>query len=167
MHTEPHLYKSVVGRHVKRIGNIVRRSKLVPSQVFRWNVRPGKRPGWRGEVVADARGVIRRVWLGVWVGTRRHVRDDGRVGVAVGNGHHRGVMIVGRGLRVIGGIVRRRPGVGIYDGNLVVTRLLGKFHVIGQLDIEAKVFHLDVGLRDGGAFRRRFLVFACGYHVLW
>lgn len=153
VHTEPDLWKSVVGRHAKPTGRMVRLLKVESSQVFRWNVRPGKRLRWRGEVAVNGHGVIHWVRLGVQLSIRRYVGNGVRVGVVVGSGHRWSIIIAGRGLRGAGGIVRGRSGVCTCSRNLAVQGLLGKFHVIGQLDIEAKLLHLYLGLYDGRAFR--------------
>jgi len=108
--------------------------------------------------------MVLRVLAGIHAGVRKHARDGGRVRMIGRNSFWRSVITVGGRLRVASGICDGRLvafGVHVRGGNLIILRLFGKFHIIGEIGVEAKLIHLNLGLCGSRVFSRgRFLVFS-------
>jgi hypothetical protein len=124
-------------------------------RVFLPSVGLDKWLGWQGDMVIVSHRVIARILLGVQAGVCGHVRSGGRVGIVGGHRPPRGVITVGGGLRLIiriHGRWRVAHSVLVCGGGLVGFGLLGKFQIVGEMDVKVNSIHLNFGLRRSGGF---------------
>jgi len=169
-HAKSHLLEKIVMRgHRPRRGFRSLRRVNCP-QVCWSSVRFSKWLGWQGAIATISHGVVLRVLVGgIHAGVREHMGNGGRVRVIGRNGFWRSVIAVGRRLRVTNGICGGWLvvfGAHVCGGNLTMLRLLGKFHIVGEIGVKTKFIHLNLGLRGSRGFSRgRSLVFSRGSPV--
>ena len=130
-------------------------------RVLRLNAGSKKWLERQGRIVVGSRGVV-----GIKVCVCGHVGSGDVIRVVGGNGSWRSVIIIGRGLAMASIPDAGRSvavSVHVCGGDLILLVFLKKFDIVGEVGVETKFVHLNLGLRRIGVFgRRKFLIFCCG-----